>query len=162
LQIESAAALLAVDLTKLVRDRHPTWVGMRVGFRDLTLWSFLMSPAHGAGIMLAPALLGLAAHTVYANDRHVAEAGLATSSLGTAATAVAGHSGAMLLVAGAIAVVVYRRLGLRLLSQRVGEPGRDLGGGAHRRRNLDARTHSRPIGGNVRAIATGSRRPRTA
>ena len=31
---------------------------MRVGFRDLTLWSFLMASAHGAGLMLVPVFLG--------------------------------------------------------------------------------------------------------
>jgi hypothetical protein len=39
--------------------RHPRWVGMRVGPRDLVLWSFLMSSAHGAGLMLVPMLLRL-------------------------------------------------------------------------------------------------------
>src|ERR1700741_4150363 len=44
------AAILGVfSLWRLVRARHPRWVGMRVGFRDLMLWSFLMASAHGAG-----------------------------------------------------------------------------------------------------------------
>jgi hypothetical protein len=116
MQIGSAVALIGFGAYKLVRGRHPTWVGMRVGFRDLTLWSFLMSTAHGAGLMLAPALLGIAAaRTAYAQEHHIAEAGVATSSLGAAASAIAVHSGAMLLVAGTIAIVVYRTFGLRLL-----------------------------------------------
>jgi hypothetical protein len=116
MQIGSAVALIGFGAYKLVRGRHPTWVGMRVGFRDLTLWSFLMSTAHGAGLMLAPALLGIAAaRTAYAQEDHIAEAGVATSSLGAAASAIAVHSGAMLLVAGAVAIVVYRTFGLRLL-----------------------------------------------
>jgi hypothetical protein len=52
----AAAVLFAFALYRLVRSRHPTWVGMRVGFGDLTLWSFLMASAHGAGLMLAPVL----------------------------------------------------------------------------------------------------------
>jgi hypothetical protein len=32
--------------------------GMRVGFRDLTFWSFSMASAHGAGLMLVPVFLG--------------------------------------------------------------------------------------------------------
>src|SRR5262249_60547024 len=52
------AALLGVfGLGRLVRAWHPGWVGMRVGFRDLMLWSFLMASAHGAGLMLVPLLL---------------------------------------------------------------------------------------------------------
>src|SRR5918998_5152765 len=54
-----AGALILFGLYKLARRRHPRWVGMRVGFRDLTAWSFLMATAHGAGLMLIPALLRL-------------------------------------------------------------------------------------------------------
>src|SRR4029434_9241501 len=57
------AALLGVfGLWRLVRARHPRWVGMRVGFRDLMLWSFLMASAHGAGLMLVPLLLQWPVH----------------------------------------------------------------------------------------------------
>ena len=52
-----AAVLGAFAVVRLVRARHPRWVGMRVGFRDLTLWSFLMASAHGAGLILLPLLL---------------------------------------------------------------------------------------------------------
>jgi hypothetical protein len=56
-----AVALIIFGLYKLLAPMsHPRWVGMRVNFRDLTLWSFLMATAHGAGLMLAPILLHLA------------------------------------------------------------------------------------------------------
>ena len=55
----SGSALVAVGLSKLLAPAHPRWIGMRVGFRDLTAWSLLMSTAHGAGLMLAPVLLRL-------------------------------------------------------------------------------------------------------
>src|SRR5262249_21646669 len=66
-----AAIIFGFGCYRLVRSRCPTWVGMRVGFRDLTLWSFMMASAHGAGLMLAPIILagseeshgGLAAYT---------------------------------------------------------------------------------------------------
>src|SRR3712207_4532528 len=54
-----AGVLILFGLYKAVRRRHPRWVGMRVGFRDLTAWSFLMASAHGAGLMLIPVLLRL-------------------------------------------------------------------------------------------------------
>ena len=53
-----AALLFGLGMFSLIRHYHPRWVRMRVGFRDLTLWSFLMATAHGAGLMLLPVLLG--------------------------------------------------------------------------------------------------------
>jgi hypothetical protein len=53
-RIGAAAILLAFGISRLVRVRHPRWVGMRVGFWGLALWSLLMSSAHGAGLMLVP------------------------------------------------------------------------------------------------------------
>jgi hypothetical protein len=64
LRLASAALLLGFGAFKLLRPRsHPRWVGMRLGLRDLVLWSFLMASAHGAGLMLVPALLRLPAAT---------------------------------------------------------------------------------------------------
>src|SRR5438093_430820 len=57
LRVAAAVLLFGFGLYRLVRSRHPGWVGMRVGFRDLTLWSFVMASAHGAGLMLLPVLL---------------------------------------------------------------------------------------------------------
>jgi hypothetical protein len=55
-----ALALIVFGGYKLVRPRsHPRWAGLRVGLRDLVVWSLLMSSAHGAGLMLLPVLLGL-------------------------------------------------------------------------------------------------------
>src|SRR6185436_18504465 len=53
-----AAVLIGLGIQCLVRHRHPRWVRMRVGFRDLVVWSFLMASAHGAGLMVLPVLLG--------------------------------------------------------------------------------------------------------
>src|SRR2546425_10454601 len=58
LRIVAASVLIAFGVYRLVRARHPRWVGMRVSFRDLVLWSFIMASAHGAGLMLLPILLG--------------------------------------------------------------------------------------------------------
>jgi hypothetical protein len=59
-----AAALFAFGGYRFFRHRHPKGGGMRVGFLDLTLWSFLMASAHGAGLMVRRA--------VRANDRRPA------------------------------------------------------------------------------------------
>jgi hypothetical protein len=53
-----AALLFGLGIFSLVRHHRPRWVRTQVGFRDLTVWSFLMASAHGAGLMLLPVLLG--------------------------------------------------------------------------------------------------------
>src|SRR5438270_4146133 len=57
LKYSAATVLILYGIYRVVRARHPRWVGMQVGFRDLTLWSFLMASAHGAGLMLIPVFL---------------------------------------------------------------------------------------------------------
>lgn len=101
------------------RFRHARWVGMRVGPFELVLWSFLMATSHGAGLMLAPALArmrsdsipGASAHSGHA-EHHSSAGG---EALGSAAGAVALHSGAMLVVAALIALVVYQKVGVDVL-----------------------------------------------
>ncbi len=53
-----ALILAGFGAYRLVRARHLRWVGLRVGFRDLVVWSTLMASSHGAGLMLSPFLLG--------------------------------------------------------------------------------------------------------
>ena len=109
-----AALLVGLGLFRLVRSRHITYGGMVVNGRELATWSFLMASAHGAGLMVLPLVLGAAYPAAHA--RHLAQASLGLGSLewsGVAAAAV--HSAGYLLVTGAIAVVVYERVGLRFL-----------------------------------------------
>ena len=58
-----AAGLFVFGASRLIRARHPRWVGMRVGFRDLVVWSTLMASAHGAGLMVIPWILSTSAGT---------------------------------------------------------------------------------------------------
>jgi uncharacterized membrane protein len=53
--------LIGFGVFRIVGKSHLRWGGMQVGFRDLTIWSFLMASAHGAGFMLLPVLLGMSA-----------------------------------------------------------------------------------------------------
>lgn len=112
----TAALLIGFGVLKLVRPRHPRWVGMRVGSRDLLAWSFLMATAHGAGLMLLPVFLLGADNPApcHGPSCHQA-AGLALDSWGGYLAAVGLHTGAMLVAAGAVALVVYYKLGLALL-----------------------------------------------
>jgi hypothetical protein len=110
-----AAILVGLGLYFLLRHRHPRWVRMQVGFRDLTVWSFLMASAHGAGLMLLPVLLGgstaEASGQIARGHAHLSAGGSAIS--GILATGI--HTAAYLAATGLIAWVVYRRLGLELL-----------------------------------------------
>ena len=108
-----AAILIGLGIYSLVGHHRASWVRMQVGFRDLTVWSFLMASAHGAGLMVVPVLLR--SNTVEAQgqmaDHTIAPAG--SPLAGMLATAV--HTIAYLAVTGLLAWVVYRKLGLALL-----------------------------------------------
>lgn len=109
-----AAILVGLGIYCLVRHRHPRWVRMQVGFRDLAVWSFLMASAHGAGLMVVPVLLSIVkveAQGRMADHHHVAP----TIGLSAAILATAIHTIAYLVVTGLVAWVVYRKLGLALL-----------------------------------------------
>lgn len=112
----TAAVLVGFGVLKLVRPRHPRWVGMRVTSRDLLFWSFLMATAHGAGLMLLPVfLLGEGQEApCHGSGCHNA-AGLSLSSASGYVAAVGLHTLAMLAAAAAVALVVYYKFGLSLL-----------------------------------------------
>ena len=115
-----AGALILFGLYKLVRRKHPRWVGMRVGFRDLTAWSFLMATAHGAGLMLVPILLRISEPTRGTSDagEHTAHAAQTSSATVLAdLTAVGLHTLAIFAVMGSVAVIVYEKLGLMILKR---------------------------------------------
>ena len=117
-----AGALILFGLYKLARRRHPRWVGMRVGFRDLTAWSFLMATAHGAGLMLVPVLLRLSSAAqvqgTHAHGTHADHASMTGSATVLADLAVVGlHTLAMFAVMGVIAIVVYEKLGVMILKR---------------------------------------------
>ena len=121
LSLATALCLLGFGAYKLVRYyRHPRWVGMRVGARDLVAWSFLMATAHGAGLMLAPLLVGFGAPAASAAPAQIGHEGHAlAASGGTAglawALAISLHTAVLLVVMTAVAWVVYARVGLSIL-----------------------------------------------
>ena len=123
LKITAAAILFAFGFYRLFRSRHPNWVGMRVGFGDLTLWSFVMASAHGAGLMLIPLFLKSAPQTLAQHTGPMALhmhppcglefANFNTPSLLTSSVAV--HTLGYLLVTGLVAMLVYEKLGVGML-----------------------------------------------
>jgi hypothetical protein len=118
-----AAVLLSFGVHRLVRrHRHPRLAGMRVGQRQLATWSFLMATAHGAGLMVLPLVIGGGAAAATADGGHAghvmhgipAQASLAAGQA-AAIVASAVHALGYFMVTAIIALVVYHRLGLRLL-----------------------------------------------
>src|SRR5919107_2442252 len=62
LHVGAGVALMAFGIFRFVKPRaHFRWTKMRVNRRELSWWSFLMSTAHGAGLMVAPVLIGAGA-----------------------------------------------------------------------------------------------------
>ncbi|HEX3446025.1 MAG TPA: hypothetical protein VHS80_15010 [Chthoniobacterales bacterium] len=112
-----AAALVLAGLGcwRLVRGRHPRWVGMRVSFRDLTAWSCLMASAHGAGLMLLPVFLvrdgAWCRNSSSLTDKSAALFGGLCNSI----PGVCLHSVAQFLMAGLVAWLVYDFVGLSIL-----------------------------------------------
>jgi hypothetical protein len=106
------AALLAVlGVWQLYRHLHPRWAAMRVGIGGLTLWSFLMASAHGAGLMVLPVFLSM---TAVAQGPACHARGASTQAL-AAGVATLVHSVGYLAVTAFAAWVVMDRLGLGLL-----------------------------------------------
>jgi len=117
LHLGAAAALIGFGIFRFAKPRaHPRWTTMRVTRKELTLWSFLMSSAHGAGLMVAPILLGMgAAEPAHAHAGHAHDHPAANMGVPDAAIAITVHVGAMLAVMAVVALVVYEGLGLTFL-----------------------------------------------
>ena len=119
LQFLVGLILFAFGLTRIFRARHPRGGGMRVGFKDLLFWSFLMASAQGAGMMLAPILLA----QPMLGMKHGVDAGAAgMRTLGTCvlALAVSVHTLSLVLVTGFLALFFYQsyqETGLRVLQR---------------------------------------------
>lgn len=111
LRISIACILFGFGLYRLLRRGHPRWGGMQVGFTDLTVWSFLMASAHGAGLMVLPIVMGMSAM----DGHHDLHAAAMLSGQWISLLAVGLHTLGYLLVTGAVALVVYKKLGLSLL-----------------------------------------------
>jgi len=147
----AAAVLLAPSMDRIVLQwaagamlvavvAHHLCRGRKAGHAGLALWSFMMSTAHGAGLMLVPALIPLCM-----SEAPTAREITASGSLALAFAAVAVHMVAMLAVTGAAAVGASR--------------GFDVAAGLLRRR---PRTRTRMPGDTASADASacGNRRPR--
>jgi len=115
LNIIVATMLISMGLHRLWRHRHPRFGGMRVSFRDLTVWSFLMASAHGAGLMVLPFVMSTPGSVAAAGRAHACATSPATTLTSAGGLALAVHTLSYLVVMTLTAWVVYRKLGLGLL-----------------------------------------------
>lgn len=107
IKIAAAALLFGFGAYRLIRFRHPRWVGMRVGFWGLALWAFIMAFGHGAGLMLLP---------IVTSDSAMPGMTMPVApSAGALIGAVAVHTAGYLLVMTAVAFSVYEKFGLTML-----------------------------------------------
>jgi hypothetical protein len=112
LKVGTALLLVGLGLYRLVRSRHFRFGGMRVGARELAIWSFLMASSHGAGLMVLPLVM----NDMPTTHAHLVRASLFGPELGMSGIIAAViHTAGYLLVTGLIAVVVYERVGTRFL-----------------------------------------------
>jgi hypothetical protein len=107
-----SVALGALGIYRLIRHRHVTVGGMRVGMWGLAAWSLLMASCHGAGLMVLSVFPGIAAPTQGAGCHAT---GAATANAATAATATLAHGAGYLVVTAAAAWLVFKKLGVGIL-----------------------------------------------
>lgn len=89
--------------------RHRLLVGMQTGLLGLLLWSFVMASAHGAGLMILPALTPLCLNGAAPSHALTDMATLpALAALGL-------HTAAMLATITVISVAVYGWMGVAFL-----------------------------------------------
>ena len=98
----AGALLVGAASYRLVRGAEPWAPRARSRHAGIALWSFLMATAHGAGLMLVPALVPLCLSSGPARQI------TASGSLLLALAAVVVHTAAMLITTGLIASGVCR------------------------------------------------------
>jgi hypothetical protein len=110
--------LVGLGTLRLVSHRHLRYGGMRMDAWQLTLWSFLMASAHGAGLMVMPFVLrivppssthaGLGAHAAH---MAMVVPGLSPGTVaGLAATLL--HTAGYIAITAGLSLIVYHKLGL--------------------------------------------------
>lgn len=119
--VAGGVILVGFGLWRLLSERHFRWAGMRLGARQLTGWSFLMSSAHGAGLMLLPVLAtsaapGHGAHGVPSPGPSGSPGATGSPAAALDGLAAAGvHTLGMFVVMGVLGVLVYEFVGLSVL-----------------------------------------------
>lgn len=120
LHLAAGFALIGFGIFRFVKPRaHFRWVRMTVNRKELTWWSFLMSTAHGAGLMVAPVLIGAgaASEASASSDHAIAAAQDQGMTIAGSALAITLHVSAMLAVMAVVALLVYDHVGVQVLKK---------------------------------------------
>ena len=115
IQIGAGLLVVAAGLYLLINRRHPRFLA-RIKPTQLTLWSFAVAMAHGAGLMLVPIYLGLC-QAAELDAGHQAAYTLMRGNLSVALAVSAAHTAAMVLSGGMIALAVHCWLGPQFISR---------------------------------------------
>ena len=104
-------------MPKLLPDQtfypSPTMaVGMRVGMGGLTVWSFLMATAHGAGVMVMPVFVRM---SMAGEGGHMHHAAAPAANADVALFATGLHAVSYFAVTAFIALLVFDKLGVGIL-----------------------------------------------
>ena len=107
-----AGVLVSLGILRFFRHRHPRSAGMRVSMGGLTLWSFVMATAHGAGLMVVPVFVGMSMASEGGHAHHMPAA---SAGVGIALLATGAHAVGYLAVTAFTAVLVFEKLGVGIL-----------------------------------------------
>jgi hypothetical protein len=107
-----AGVLISLGVLRSLRHRHRRWVGMRVSMTGLTVWSFLMATAHGAGLMVVPVFVGL---SVAGDTRHAHHMPASSADVAIALLATGVHAVGYLAVTALTAMLVFEKFGVGIL-----------------------------------------------
>jgi hypothetical protein len=133
LRMAVVVILIGFGVYRIVSKSHPRFGGMQVRFRDLTIWSFLMACAHGAGLMLLPVLLGMSAMEA-GPESHIAP----FPSVKMQLLAVAIHTPWIPVVDRNDCVAGRYKAGRLRFAQGLAQSGFCMGAGAYSYRRTDA------------------------
>jgi hypothetical protein len=111
----TAAVLVSLGVLRFFRHRHPRWGGMRVSMGGLTVWSFLMATAHGAGLMVVPVFIGMSTVQAGEHAHHMHHMQATTVGAGAALFATGLHAAGYLVVTAFVAMLVFEKLGVGIL-----------------------------------------------
>ena len=112
IRIGAGLGIIGFAAVLILYPRHPRWI-TRIRPRQVALWSFAVGLLHGAGLMLVPMLLGLCAASA---QGFVPASGL-VANVGLAIAVALAHTGALVVTGGGLAWVVFRVLGLKVLTR---------------------------------------------